>query len=1109
MRHPHIRFSWVPVLFGWEARHVPGTSLGAVALTCMALAAGPSGVSAAAFHRLDPVRGITAPKCSSAYPGGRYEPANLVDGDVRTEFSSNADGTNTFVQFDFGRTAAIAAYRHVDRNDPATVARAELEFLAADGRTVDRQSVTHTNRRGGVTFEVFQPPISARGVRWRVSKLGSQHGTVGGSEIAFFTSGTVDELPSLIGVEARSLRMLQRRDGPHGQPVEFTLNYPYAEPANVTLHFEGAPSQRIRLAAGSQTVTFVVTAVTAPKKLSFSIDALGEQVLKKPVEVQPVKPLDVYLLPHSHVDIGYTETQPNVEKKQDANIKGGLRLARASASYPVGSRFKWNVEVLWPVDNYLRKGTPAEREEFIKAVQNGQVGLDALYGNILTGLCRPEELVRSLSYAGELSRLCGVPIESAMISDVPGYTWSTVTALAHAGVRYFSFAPNYFDRMGGTMKEWQNRPFWWKSADGRSRVLCWCPSRGYALGHLIGDGEALARFIPDYLDELRTNQYPYEITHLRWNVHGDNGSPDEKIADVVRDWNAKWASPRLIISTTAEAFRAFEQRYGDTLPEHSGDYTPYWEDGAGSSAYETALNRASAERLVQAETLWAMRKPGPFPAKDFKDAWRNVLLYSEHTWGAHNSISQPDIPFVKEQWRIKQAFALDADRQSRALLDRALAGGTGTAATDIEVYNTASWERTGLVTLAPEASAAGDQVREAKGKVIPSQRLSSGELVFVAKSVPAFGSKRFSIGPGEPPRRNELAASATELRSPFFTLQIDPASGAITSLVGKATSLDLVDARDGAGLNEYLYLPGANLKDLKRAAPATNRVKELGSVLASVILESDAPGCKKLSREIRVFADVDHVEVINTVDKLAVRAKEGLHLAYPFNVPKAVVRIDTGLAAVRPEIDQIPASCKNWFSAQRWVDVSNERFGVTWAPVDAPLVQIGGITANLIGSQTDHRVWIQRLESSPRLYSWIMNNHWHTNYRADQEGPTQFRYAIRAHKGFSPAEASRFGAECSKPLIARAVSDATPNPPALELSSEDVTVAAFKPSDDGRGWIIRLFGASGSTRDVKLSLAEPGGRKFWLSDTSEQPRSELSGRSITVPGWGLVTVRIE
>jgi hypothetical protein len=47
---------------------------------------------------------------------------------------------------------------------------------------------------------------------------------------------------------------------------------------------------------------------------------------------------------------------------------------------------------------------------------------------------------------------------------------------------------------------------------------------------------------------------------------------------------------------------------------------------------EFDLNKA--ERLVQAETMWAMLNPKQFPAAAFHEAWRQVLLYSEHTWGA-------------------------------------------------------------------------------------------------------------------------------------------------------------------------------------------------------------------------------------------------------------------------------------------------------------------------------------------------------------------------------------------------------------------------------------------------------------------------------------------
>jgi len=65
------------------------------------------------------------------------------------------------------------------------------------------------------------------------------------------------------------------------------------------------------------------------------------------------------------------------------------------------------------------------------------------------------------------------------------------------------------------------------------------------------------------------------------------------------------------------------------------------------------------------------------------------------------------------------------------------------------------------------------------------------------------------------------------------------------------------------------------------------------------------------------------VEVINTVDKARVRAKEGVHCGFGFNVPDGVMHLDVPWGVVRPELDQIPGACRNWFTVQRWVDVSN------------------------------------------------------------------------------------------------------------------------------------------------------------------------------------------
>ena len=137
-----------------------------------------------------------------------------------------------------------------------------------------------------------------------------------------------------------------------------------------------------------------------------------------------------------------------------------------------------------------------------------------------------------------------------------------------------------------------------------------------------------------------------------------------------------------------------------------------------------------------------------------------------------------------------------------------------------------------------------------------------------------------------------------------------------------------------------------------------------------------------------------------------------------------------------------------------------------------------------------------------------MNNHWHTNYRADQEGPTVFRFAIRPHGKFASEEAARFGVACSQPLIVTKATDHRKETPRLKLSSDKVLVSALKPSDDGKATIVRLFGASGRNEKVKLSFSDPAPARIWLSDTSERAKAPASN-TVEVPGWGIVTLRVE
>ena len=205
---------------------------------------------------------------------------------------------------------------------------------------------------------------------------------------------------------------------------------------------------------------------------------------------------------------------------------------------------------------------------------------------------------------------------------------------------------------------------------------------------------------------------------------------------------------RFVISSTSEAFRAFEKKYGAQLPRVAGDWTPYWEDGAASSARETALNRASSDRITQAEALWAHAESSRLSRRrPSTDAWRNVLLYSEHTWGAWCSVSEPFRRETLEQWAIKQGYAAAADIQSRDLLSHA----PGTDARSdrrqdaVDLFNTGSWPRTELVVLPKYLTEGRDRATDDAGAPVPTQRLRSGELVLLGARCPAARRRSDSI----------------------------------------------------------------------------------------------------------------------------------------------------------------------------------------------------------------------------------------------------------------------------------------------------------------------------------------------------------------------------
>ncbi|MGZ3830061.1 MAG: glycoside hydrolase family 38 N-terminal domain-containing protein [Mucilaginibacter sp.] len=865
---------------------------------------------------------------------------------------------------------------------------------------------------------------------------------------------------------------------------------------------------------GVNTFDIPVNAVQQPDSV-FINATIGKNVLvNKFVFLKPVIHREIHFIHNSHTDIGYSDLQPDVLKKQMKNIDDALRMIDQTRNFPAEARFKWNIEALWVVENYLKQASPTQKEKFINAVKEGSICLSALHANILTGLSEPEEMFHYTDYADQLRKEYGFTINSAMISDVPGYAWTTVTGLAKGGVSYFSSGPNYMgethpylgDRVGYFIKAWGDKPVWWTSPSGEEKVLFWTAGKGYSSWHGTAPGAVFERGpkkIAAYLNELADKNYPYNMVQWRYNIVSDNGPIDTTISAFVKQWNEKYSSPKIILNTTNKLFEAFEQKYGNSIPVVKGDITPYWEDGAVSTAYEEGKNRVNSLRLQQLTTLYSMLDPKQYDKQKFREAWTNIVMFHEHTWGAFNSISQPDVPFVTEQWRIKKQFMLDADAQVTNLEKALLQPVSDPQSKKIAVFNTSSWKRSGPVVI--PAGISGKSVKDAEDKSVPLQKLSDGSYVFIAGDVPPLGNAVYEITDTEAPfPATKFMHTDTSMFNGNIWLSWDKSNGSIIGLKA-GNSFNYAGTFNKQGLNSYWYVPGYNPADAVTNGKIQAKVLESGPVLTTIAIISEAPGATKLERRISLYAGSNEVEIDNIVDKKAIREKEGVHFGFPFNASLGKTTLDAGYSSMQYLTDQLPGSNMDYLYARRWVDVSAADKGLQWILLEAPLVEPGNMIDERLTIQQSLKEWKKEGKPTATWFSYVMNNYWYTNYKADQAGVVHFRYALRPHGMINGSEMEQAASAFTQPLMALQVkSDATLPKGLFELTNNRVSVTTITPQEDG-SYIVRLFNPELAVQQTAIQWQ--GLNPVQLINMNTEKKLALN-EMIPVAGMGVLELKV-
>ncbi|MBC8076491.1 MAG: hypothetical protein H7Y32_10490, partial [Chloroflexales bacterium] len=544
-------------------------------------------------------------------------------------------------------------------------------------------------------------------------------------------------------------------------------------------------------------------------------------------EVEPPPRWELFLVPHSHVDIGYTEHPDILSDAHGDYIAQALDLMRATDELPHAQRYHWTCEASWSVEQFLRRH-PSRVDEFVARVREGRMEVTALYVN-MTDLFGERLLEEAVRYALELRARYDIEIVSACNYDVNGFGWALPSILQQAGVRYLDTAINETRALGVRPRP---SPYRWAAPNGAD-VLLW-HSRGYLLGNdllLHASAGWAAPRVAQFLTQARRDGYPHSGMQALISGHkGDSMPPTATVCAVVEEWNRTWRWPQLRLTTVRDWFEHLEQHWPQPIVRQQCAWPDWWADGNGSALVEAALARTTQARLAGLEAQrGAIQRAGIALQRldaQYATAWRRTMLFCEHTWGPYETALAPHGAAACGQWHSKAAHvyaaaALADSIEAEQMVALATAGELSARAAGLTnatlqgvpfgdlatgharavlVFNPLPQTRSDLVRVHVPGHVGGrtPQLRDARtGDLVaahvrpypPEDVVNAAhiQVEFLAGDLAPHGHHIFWIEPGaESPAPRPDSSDATEIENAHVRVQVDPHTGAITSIRHKA-----------------------------------------------------------------------------------------------------------------------------------------------------------------------------------------------------------------------------------------------------------------------------------------------------------------------------------
>jgi len=728
----------------------------------------------------------------------------------------------------------------------------------------------------------------------------------------------------------------------------------------------------------------------------------GAYKISKRVNLPKQKHYQIYLGLTSHLDIGYTNTQPVVIERQ---IKALDDVLEFGEKYP---DFKWTIEATWCLEQF-RQSRPAEQFlKLVNMVKAGRVAVSPLYSNPYTGWIDYAEMIRTFDLAKELNNEYGFRYNAAIINDLPGLSWIIPQMLNQAGANFLVCGLNDFY---GQYSLQQNVPkvFLWEGPE-KSKVITYL-TNAYNEGMNYGLEKGTAGIMLGLwqnLKKLESAGYAYDLVYVNSAMSDNGGVPDAQFA-AAREWNREYEFPKIVISNLAQFATDFTAKYSEVVPKVQGDWTSAWDILYQSEPELFIQHRAIQHKLLSAEKLttldWLLN-PDVLPEeKELAEAYRATLNFAGHGSGleySYGSLEENQWAVVNRVGNMKLAELLAEEILERGAY-RFGQPHFGIEANGMMVFNTLSWERDIPVTIQlPHLNQTVYQVVDlASGKIVPS-RQENNEIVFIARKMPVLGYRKYEFVTGKPESKStDLVSTTNSIENQHYSLKYDPSTGQIQSITDKKTGQIIADEK----FNQLLCERNIGKETaLMKAKTAEIVVRDERPV--RLVLEIRRPGFLLDEVQYILWNELDRIDIDFSVDVSRLAQTDVIEeygIAFPFIIDKPTIMIENLGGFLNPEKDCMPGKSQSNYSIRRTVALSDRKTTVTWAALDSRVIKINK-------NDTDVQ---------PALYSNFINNFplsWNRNQIT--EGHLKTRFAITARSGqFDPGFTARFGWEVATPAV--------------------------------------------------------------------------------------------